>query len=452
MSSSPLFYSNKDWRVTFINKTDYLSGLHDLLQRRLDVENDIEWSDIAQYMTESTGTPVAKEYCRKGAPLYYLFAENGWVHRPDDVENEDTPKAKSTSLNADGTQSSELRAHINDEDMNDPEYLLKLHGYAPAHFELVSAKASQWGTGKSTLYSSKISVRPKGPAVSQEDMAVWFDRLDRTYSRAEPVKLPGWGEGDKLLILPISDLHFNMQATVFSSGNEYNCEIAEKIFFHIIRDVLDETARYQFKKIIFTIGGDQMDADSPANTTTKGTPQHCDRHYWDACEQMYAMTVKAVDLLAERAPVEVIYVPGNHDCQTGYKLAKYVDAWFRNDDRVSVDYSPRQRHYTVFGKTLFCFTHDADVKRLQKLIPDEARDVWSQVNYTEVFLQHLHSEALLVDECSMRIQRLPSPVAKSVWVDEQGYASRRQCKSFVYDERYGLKNVIYTVIPSEVSE
>ena len=64
-----------------------------------------------------------------------------------------------------------------------------------------------------------------------------------------------------------------------------------------------------------------------------------------------------------------------------------------------------------------------------------------------VFLQPLHSEALLVDECSMRIQRLPSPVAKSVWTDEQGYASRRQCKSFVYDEKYGLKNVIYTVIP-----
>lgn len=35
-------------------------------------------------MTEQTGAPVAKEYCRKGAPLFYLFDEANWVRPPSD--------------------------------------------------------------------------------------------------------------------------------------------------------------------------------------------------------------------------------------------------------------------------------------------------------------------------------------------------------------------------------
>lgn len=357
-------------------------------------------------------------------------------------------------MNSDGSESSEAKFEIEDEDkLHDTDYLLKLHGYDPRKFTLISAKNSRWtnsSDGRPPMYSSKISVKPKPPEPTQEDLDEWFAKLDRTYSKPTCKKIDNWGEGDKLLILPISDLHFNLQATLFSSGNEYNCDIAEKVFLHIIRDVLDETERYDFKKIIFTIGGDQLNSDNVSGTTTKGTPQDNDKLYFDACEQMYAMTIKAVDILAEKAPVSVIYIPSNHDKQSGFGLAKYVDAWFRNDSRVEVDYSPLPRKYSLFGKTLFCFTHNADVKRLQKLIPDEARDLWAQANFTEVLLQHLHTEVLLMEEYSMRISRLPSPAAKSVWTNDSAYGSRRQCKSFVYDHEYGLRNVIYTVVPDKI--
>lgn len=400
-------------------------------------------------MNDCTGGDYKREFIRKGVVLYDIFNSAGWIQRPanesiDDVKLSVT--ARSTTINADGSQMSELKACVDESDLQDPERLLRLHGYDPKFFTLVSSKASQWGSGSDPLYSSKITVKPKAPEPAREDIEAWFERLDRKYSLPTPTKCRDWGEGDKLLIIPISDLHFNMQSTMFNSGNEYNCDIAERIFFEIIQDVLEQTSQYKFKKILFTVGGDQMDADSTANTTTKGTPQHCDKHYFDACEQLYAMTVKGIDILAAVAPVHVIHICGNHDKQTGYKLAKYVDAWFRNDDRVTVDYTPLPRHYYKFGRTLFMFAHDGDVKRLQKLIPDEARDLWAQVNHTEVFLQHLHSETELSEDCSIRIQRLPSPVARSVWTNDMGYRSARQCKSFVYDENLGLRNVIYTVV------
>lgn len=437
-----------------IDKTEFLLGLYDLLKRRRDPSEDLEWSSITQFYNDNSGETVASDYLRKSARLFYLYEDAGYINVQDGHKSVVVPQSKTTSLNADGSESSEAKFEIeNEENLHDTEYLLKLHGYDPRKFELISAKNSRWTTssdGRAPLYSSKISVKPKHIEAGKEDFEAWFSKLDRTYTKPDCKKIAGWGGGDKLLVLPISDLHFNLQATLFSSGNEYNCEIAEKIFFHIIRDVLDETEKYSFKKIIFTIGGDQMNADGIGNSTTKGTPQDCDKHYFDACEQMYAMTVRAVDILAEKAPVDVIHIPSNHDLATGFALAKYVDAWFRNDDRVTVDYSPLPRKYKLFGKTLFCFTHDADVKRLQKLIPDEARELWAQANFTEVMLQHLHKEELLSNENSIRIQRLPSPTAKSIWTNDSCYGARRQCKSFVYDAEYGLKNTIYTVVPDKI--
>lgn len=434
--------------VSPIDNKQYLIGLYDLLRRRTDPQDDVEWADVVDYMNAHTGGDYKREFVRKGVVLFDIFNDAGWV-RPLADTDQIASTNKTVTINKDGSESSTVNTAVCDSaDLRDSESLLRMHGYDPNKFELVSAKASQWGPEGSQMISSRINVKPSDGVSREGDISAWFDKLDRTYTKVEPEKLPGWGYGDKLLVLPISDLHFNMQATVFNSGNEYNCDIAEKIFFHVIADVLERTKCHDLSEIILTIGGDQMDADSVSNTTTKGTPQNCDMNYLDACERLYDMTVQAVEILAERAPVTVIYVPGNHDKLTGYKLAKYVDAWFREDDRVVVDYSPLPRHYYVWGKTLFVFAHDGDVKRLQKLIPDEAREWWSDVQYTEVLLQHLHSENVLSEDCNMRIQRLPSPVARSVWTAEQGYRSNRQCKSFVYDKSLGLYDVIYTVIPS----
>jgi hypothetical protein len=191
-----------------------------------------------------------------------------------------------------------------------------------------------------------------------------------------------------------------------------------------------------------------LNADNLNNTTTKGTPQSCDIHLFDAYERLSAMTIKAIDILLDKvkAPIEVIYIPSNHDLTSGFKLAKYIQAWFRNDSRVSVDYSPFPRKYVVFGKTLFVFAHDENVKNLPRIIADEARQYWSFIETTEVFLQHLHSEQILLEANNMRIQRLPTISARGEWTVSKGYGSKRQCKSFIFDLEDGMTDVIYTPI------
>lgn len=340
---------------------------------------------------------------------------------------------------------------MTEEQSKDVNYLLKAHGFNPECWELISARNNIWNVyskqdGINTLYSSKITVKPIELNITSELIEKWFNKLDRNYSLPKVKITKDYLYGDKLLIIDISDLHLNLQASMFVTGNEYNCDIAEKLFFYVINDVLSRTVSYKFDKIIFTIGGDMLNSDNLNNTTTKGTPQDCDVHLFDAYERICDMTVKATDILKDIAPVDVIYIPSNHDLTSGFKLAKYIQAWFRNDQDVNVDYSPFPRKYVVFGKTLFVFAHDGNVKDLPRIISDEARQYWSQIETTEVFLQHLHSEQVLLEANNIRIQRLPTISAKGAWTVSKGFGSKRQCKSFIFDKEDGLTDVLYTPI------
>ena len=249
-----------------------------------------------------------------------------------------------------------------------------------------------------------------------------------------------------MLLINIADLHYNLQCSLFTTNDEYNIDIAEQRFIEVLMDIKNRTNKYNFNKILFTIGGDMLNSDNLQGTTTKGTPQDNQLHYYDACEKLYNLTIKAIDILKELAPVEVVYVPGNHDEVTSYKLAKYIQAWFRDDEFVDVDYQPVPRKYKVFGNTLLCFMHDGKVKDLPALISDEARQYWSQVKTAEVFLQHLHTEQILIDNHNIRIQRLPTISGNSKWTNDNGYNSKKQCKTFIFDKETGLTDVLYTVI------
>lgn len=425
---------------------NYLAGLYEILLRRQDPNDQTEWADVVDFMNDHGGN-YNREFVRKAWPLLSMYIDAGWVNRPDTDVADGTRTA--VSLNTDGTASSERQFEVADgTDLNDADFLLRAHGYDPAQFKLVQARSSFWDSpsGSRRMCSSRITVSPMTTsAVTDDDIEEWLANLPHECVKPA-VQAARHVVGDKLLVLPVSDLHHNLLATVFSSGNEYNCKIAEEIWNRVIDDVMSEIRSDHVEKIVLTIGGDQANADGPTGTTTKGTPQDCELPYYDACEHLYGMTVKGIERLSEVAPVDVIYVPGNHDKVTGFQLAKYVAAWFRDDANVNVDYSPLPRKYYVWGSTLFVFAHDGDLKKLPQLIADEARSVWSSVKYTEVMLQHLHSEQVLMEQYNMRIQRIPSAVARSQWTTNCGYGSKRQCKSFMYDKDDGLRRVIYTTI------
>lgn len=420
--------------------------------------SDKDWTEIIDEYSIPLSRNTLRNACSNvyGSVFVKEYFEKKRKREMEDLNEEIAPLSplkykQQTDVNKDGSYTSDRLIEISEEDSKNPEFLLRAHGFNPLEWELVSARNSIWNqggkSGVKNLYASKINVKPRTDIlITLNKIEEFFNRLDRNYSKPEIIKNNSYLDGDKLLLIDIADLHMNLQATLFSTNNEYNCEIAEKLFFYVIEDILSRTEKYNFKEIIFCIGGDMLNGDNLLGATTKGTPQNSDTHYYDAYEKLCSMVIKAIDVLKEKCKVSVIYVMGNHDELTGFKLAKYVDAWFRDDNNVEVDYQPLPRKYKVFGKTLFCFAHDGDIKKLPMLIADEAREFWSKVDTTEVFLQHLHTEQVLLEDNNIRIQRLPTISAKSKWSNDKGYSSKRQCKSFIFDLNDGLTDVLYTPI------
>lgn len=429
--------------VRIITQNDFLKLQLEMLREK-NGNPSITWDSITDFRARHYKNTESATTVRKGYKLLSEYLRNGWTLNPPS----ETGSGKLVQINKDNTETSVRELEVPDEKLlHDATYLLRAHGYDPSLFSLVSARSSQWDSGNKHLCSSNITVKPITFTPTDDDLTEWM----RFLSEKEACQIDYSGNteylhGDKLLVLPISDLHFNMQATNFSSGNFYDCDTAEMICRKVVADVLARTAGYRFQQIVFLIGGDMLNADNIAGTTAHGTPQDNCLPYYDACNRMYDLVVQIVETLAYLAPVRVIYVPGNHDTVTGFKLAKYVEAWFRNTDRVQIDTSPLPRKYFQFGKTLFMFAHDADIKKIPQIVAVEQRQIWSEVNQCEVMLQHLHSEQVLLEDHHMRIQRLPTVCAKSAWTTQQGYDSIRQCKSFVYDKELGLTDVLYTVV------
>lgn len=415
-----------------------------LIRQKKNNQIDIDWQEIVSRYN----LPMSVDTLRRN--LSSIFGGSFVADYLEMNKADNTNLYEQTSINKDGSCTSNKLIEMNSTQSKDKNYILKAHGFDINTWELVSAKNSQWHqnskkNGLSTLYSSNITVRP----IQNHDLTI--EMLDSFFNKIKvnhkPIKYnKNYLNGDKLLLLDIADLHFNLQASLFTTGNEYNCDIAEELFMNVINDVLSRTKTYDFNKIVLCISGDMLNADNIQGTTTKGTPQDNELSYYDACERMYQMVINAIDLLKQIAKVDVLYVMGNHDEVTGYKLAKFVQAWYKNDKMVEVDYSPLPRKYKVFGKTLLCFMHDGKIKDIPALISNEAREYWSQVDNVEVFLQHLHTEQVLMENHNIRIQRLPTISAKSKWTNDSGYGSKRQCKSFIFDKEDGLTDVLYTKI------
>lgn len=443
--------------LTGMTDDEYLSCLKDVIKKK-NGELDIEWVELVDKYNIPFSVETFRKACNTafgGAAVADFFLSDRHLEKDFSNKEELKTNIRSTiSMGKDGKFSSVKLLEMTQEQSRDIEYVLNVHGFDPASWEVVSFRNSARQTTRNddvkTLYSSSILVKPKittDTPLSKIDS--FFDKMNKKESSKFDNVLKHKDCNKNLLLIDIADLHYNLLSSVFTCGENYNCEIAESLFSYVIQNIMNRVSKENITEIIFTIGGDMLNAEF-TGTTTKGTAQDNEKGYYDAFEDLCEIVIKAIDYLRKFCKVNVIYVMGNHDEVAGYKLARIVSTWFKNDENVVVDYAPQQRKYFVYGKTLLCFAHNGDVKRLPVIIADEARSMWSEVESVEVFLQHLHTEQVLFEEHNIRIQRLPTISGISKWSHSNGYGSKRQCKSFIFNHDSGLTDILYTPITKSI--
>ncbi len=250
-----------------------------------------------------------------------------------------------------------------------------------------------------------------------------------------------------MLEVPIVDLHLAKLSWEPETGENYDSKIAEKRFMGVIYDVVERAQKYEFEQIVFPIGNDFFNYDDLTGSTTKGTPQDNDSRWQKLFLKGTELLVKAIDLLAQLAPVRVFQIPGNHDTMVSWYAVCYLQAWFKNHSDVKIDTNPRSRKYVEFGKCLIGFTHgDKEKKRIFGNMQVEVPEAWGRTLYREWHTGHLHSEQVK-EEHGVKVRSLSSVTAKDAWHYVSGYVGALAAsQSFVWDKEKGLREIWYSTV------
>lgn len=358
---------------------------------------------------------------------------------------------------ADGTTTLEGIVELLDGQDITPQAIMEAHKLDPAEWDVVSYKSNFWQAQKKSgktvvLYQSKITVRPRSCGIRLDDIDRYFASKD--FSGPSSVKPANFDPDGAVLEVCIPDLHSGLFSWRLETGEDYDHDIVRERFTDCMSDILIRCQGRKFRKVLFVTLGDLLHVDNAQDTTTKGTPQQTDGRFSKFFENTLDLLIDCICEFEMVAPVEVVYIAGNHDTITGYTLLKAVEMAFTEHAFVTFDVWPNPRKWRRIGKNLIGWCHgDMQTKRKNTWLHQEAREEYGQTEYAEVHMGHLHSQQT-IDESGCVVRHLPTVCSASAWEHKQGYGSAwRGIVSFVWiPEIAGPREIWYSPINEKRSE
>jgi len=273
-------------------------------------------------------------------------------------------------------------------------------------------------------------------------------------SRYKHIKAPnvhiGKDDNEILLVVGITDHHFGLYCWAAETGLNYDLKIARKLYVDAFKQLLDRAMMWgKVVKVWFPIGSDLFHINDPSNMT----PGH--GHVLDVDSRLKKVAVTAKLALAESIAyaaglvpdVEGFWVPGNHDPESSMWMSMILEEKFADNERVTIDTSPKKRKFLKFGKCALMFTHGdkENARDYPALFLGERLDIAGSCEHFEVLQGHKHKEEVRVwtAESSHGIvtaRTLPSLISRDAWHYEKGYiGTPRSAMGLVYDAKHGYR-------------
>lgn len=295
-------------------------------------------------------------------------------------------------------------------------------------------------------FQIKVWLRHKLGGINLDELAEYI--AERT-PRAEVLDEFVIPEDPHALEINIPDLHYGQLCWAPESGEHYDSKIAADRFMAAINRLLGLAGGFNIERIYFPIGHDFFNTDTPTDTTTAGTPQHNDGRWQKMYQEGVGLLIEAVDMLRRYAPVEVILVQGNHDYERSYCGALHLDAYFRDDPNVNVNWQPVERKYYQYGDNMIVHTHGNGPKKGDWLgiVASEEPEMWGRTKFREVHMGHYHH--LSVEENHGLVTRfLGSLSATDAWHYHKGFVgARKSAHAFIYHPKQGpIVNTTYHIV------
>jgi hypothetical protein len=223
------------------------------------------------------------------------------------------------------------------------------------------------------------------------------------------------------LVIDPADVHIGKLCTSFECGEDYNNQIAVQRVKEGVQGILDKSKGFEIDEILFIGGNDILHIDSPARTTTSGTPQDTDGMWYDnflIAKQLY---IEILEMLISVADVRFTFNPSNHDYTNGFFLADVISTYFKNCKNITFDCSIAHRKYHTYGLNLIGTTHGDGAKQqdLPLLMANEAK-TWSESKHRYIYTHHVHHKTSK-DFAGVTVESLRSPSGTDSWHHRKGY-------------------------------
>lgn len=378
-------------------------------------------------------------------------------------------ESQEVSFNPDKTQTIKQDVYLTPEEATSPSKIMQKMGFDPILWEVVSCKviSGSWDVamkmvnsevdGKKVIrrskplintnrkYSITLTVKPLGGNVT-------FSQILSAFKELEPVELVEYEynkdpnqNGSYLLELPIMDFHLGKLSWSGETGQgDYDLKLAEKLWRGTIYDLLSKAVNFGgIEKIIFPVGQDFFHFDTPRTTTTAGTQMDSDTRWEKMFVKGIQLLVWAIEQCRMIAPVEILWIPGNHDQMLSYAATVGLSQRYFNTKSVTVDLSATPRKYRLFGVNLIGYSHgEKEGKRLEGLMQVEAPELWGKSIFREFHMGHLHTELTKTNN-GIIFRRISAITATDSWHVENGFiGSVRQAQAFIWDKELGLQAIL----------
>jgi len=183
-------------------------------------------------------------------------------------------------------------------------------------------------------------------------------------------------------VMSLQDIHF---------GKEGNNTI-DLDFESAIEDLIQRASvSHHIEVLYFVIGGDLINMDTFAGTTTSGTPLDNSMKATDAYIQAFDCMQWAVVNLANYCDkLKVVYLPGNHDRLSSFHLAHALSKSIEGPNiEWDVEYAERKAY--VWGENFNAFEHgDVKSKSTPLVYATEFPYMWGHTKFRTLFTGHYH--------------------------------------------------------------
>lgn len=295
----------------------------------------------------------------------------------------------------------------------------------------------------SPLFQIKVFLRRRLVEEKMTDLLTgMLERFQQAAPVRQPVVYPSRREG--MLELSLMDLHLGKICWAPETGQHYDPDTTEQMFWAAVEDLLAKAAGCRPEKILFIAGNDYFNTDSLGRTTTSGTPQDDGLTWKQGFIRGRDLMVRAIERLRQVSPVHVTCVNGNHDTARVFYLGEVLSAWFSRTPDVTVDNAPTQRKYVHYGRNLIGYTHGNNEKHpnLPLLMANEQPAAWAASQHREWHLGHWHIKRHKMflpaeDQQGILIRIVPSLCPADSWHSSMGYGGKLAAEAYYWHPQDG---------------